>query len=152
MSWSLQLQNGDLALSGGQFATVTDSAKLVQDLTCDILEPMGTDDAHPTYGSLIDGGIQNGTYQEGVIGQPNTSIAATFVSSEISRICSDYQKSQIARNAADATTYGKPTLTPGETLISVSDITLQQSQESILVGVTLKTGTGTISNNITVGS
>jgi hypothetical protein len=152
MSWSLQIANGDLVLNGTSLATVTDGAKLVQDLTCDLLEPMGTDDAHPTFGSLIDGGIQNGVYQPGVIGEQNNDQAATFVQSEVSRVCSDYQKSQIARNNSDASTYGKPTITPGETLIQVENISIQESQDQMLVGVTLRTGAGTIATAVTVGN
>lgn len=151
MSWSLQLRHGDLALNGNSLGTVRDGNKLVQDLTCDLLEPMGTDDAHPTFGSLIDGGVQNGVYQSGVIGRQNNDLSATFVRSEVSRVCSDYQQSQIARNNNDATTYGKPTITAGETLVSVEHIDLQASQDKLLVNVALQTGVGTVTTAVTVG-
>jgi hypothetical protein len=71
MSWSLRIQNGDLMLDGTNLGRATGSAKLIQDLRCAILEKMGTDDLHPEYGSLLDGGRdESGDVQPGYIGRP----------------------------------------------------------------------------------
>jgi hypothetical protein len=152
MSWSLQVQNGDLVLSGNQLATVSDGDKLAQDMTCAVLTHLGENPDHPAYGSLIDGGIVNGSYVPGAIGMPNNQAAANFVQSEISRLASDYQKNQIARNLADASTYGKPTLTPGETLVALGNLTIQSAQDNLLVTVPLQTGANVVTTAITVGS
>jgi hypothetical protein len=151
MSWSLQVQNGDLAFGSGQMATVTGGQKLVQDLACDILEPMGTDPMHPSFGSTIDGGTQpDGTVSQGMIGTPNDALAASFIYAEIQRICLDYQQRQSARNATDVATYGKSTLTADEALLSVTNVKVNQVADKLLVSATLKTGLGSLSLDIPV--
>lgn len=143
MSWSLQIANGDLGFNGSDMSTVQGSQKLVQDLACCILEPMGTDDMHPGFGSLIDGGIgTDGSYNTGVIGGPNNSAAATFVNSEVNRICTQYQAQQQARYQDDVATYGKATLTASEALLSVEGISATSSTDQLIVNATLQTGSG----------
>lgn len=143
MSWSLQITNGDLGFSSGQMSTVIGGAKLVQDLACDVLEPMGSDPMHPSFGSTIDGGTEpDGTVAEGMIGDPNDNLAASFIYAEIQRICLDYQQRQTARNAADIATYGKSTLTAEEALLSVRNVTINQIADHLLVSCTLQTGSG----------
>lgn len=143
MSWSLQLRNGDLTIGGASLGTVNNQAKLVQDLRCAILERMGTDPDHPWFGSLIDGGRLNGVEQESLIGTSNWNLAALSIEAEIRRIVSQYQTQQINRTQADRTTYGKPTLTPQELLMSVANVEFFQAQDNLLCRVTLVTGTGT---------
>lgn len=141
MSWSLAIQNGDLVHGGNGFNTVAGGAKLVQDLRCVILEPMGTDSLHPSYGSIIDGGVDtNGTYHEGIIGQINDASAASMVRAELQRIVKGYQGQQVARNNTDLAVYGKSTLTADEALLNIASIALQQVQDEILVTATLQTG------------
>jgi hypothetical protein len=143
MSWSLLITNGDLALSGNGMATVTGGAKLVQDMTCAILEPMGNDPMHPSYGSTIDGGIMpDGTYAPGIIGSPNNAAASAFVQAEINRIAKGYQAQQVARYQADVATYGKSTLTADEVLLSVESVTAQGVQNQLLVQANIQTGIG----------
>lgn len=146
MSYSLQVANGDLVFNGTSLATVSGAQKLVQDMTCGILEPMGTDDMHPTYGTVIDGGyLPDGTYQEGIIGELNGQYAANFVSSEISRVASNLQQAQVVRNHNDLATYGRSTLTPDETLVSLGDVAITTAQNQMLVSVDLQTGSGPVS-------
>jgi hypothetical protein len=144
MSWSLALRNGDLALGGTQLATVTSSRKLVQDLRCALLEPMGTDDLHPSFGSLIDGGRKpDGTMVPSLIGSHNWRRAAIEVRAEINRIADEHRRRQLMRAREDQFTYGKPTLDPGELLIQITDLRMVQVQDSLVVNVTLKVGNGT---------
>lgn len=140
MSWSLQLRGGDLVIGGSSFGTVTNQNKLVQDLRCAILERMGTDEDHPWFGSLIDGGRLNGTEQSSIIATDNWDVAVLAVEGEIRRIVDQYQKQQIVRNEQDRTNYGKPTLTPGELLMGVGSIQFYQAQDNLLCRVTLITG------------
>lgn len=142
MSWSLRLTDGDFALSGSQFDTVNDFDKLAQDLRCCVLEKMGTDDMHPAFGSLINGGVTpDGTRVSGALGLFGTQ-AAQQVQAEIQRICANYQSQQLARAKDDRTTYNRVSLTPGEVLLSITDIQLKQNQDSLDVLVKLSTATG----------
>lgn len=153
MSWSLQLRNGDLTIGGASFGTVTNQAKLVQDLRCAILERMGTDEDHPWFGSLIDGGRLNGVEQESLIATTDWNVAALSIEAEIRRLVSQYQTQQINRTQADRTAYGKPTLTPSELLMSVANIEFFQAQDNLLCRVTLVTGAGTeIPINVPLGT
>lgn len=143
MSWSLQVHNGDLALGGAQFATVTGSDKLVQDLRCYILESMGTDDMHPDYGSIIDGGIDSdGTVYASIIGETNPSQTEMFLRTEFSRIIREYQDMQLSRAKADRITYGRVTLTKGEVLYSVTNISFTWNADTVHVLLSLVVGSG----------
>src|SRR4051812_37950439 len=107
MSWSLQLRNGDLALGGANLGIVTGSQKLTQDLRCAILEKMGTDELHPWYGSLLDGGMDaEGVVSPGYIGETDWELGALNVQAEIRRIAKQYQDAQAARLENDRLTYG----------------------------------------------
>jgi hypothetical protein len=153
MSWSLQLRGGDLVIGGSTFGTVTGSEKLIQDLRCAILERMGTDEDHPWFGSLIDGGRLNGVDQPSIIATNNWNMAVLAVESEIRRIVDQYQKAQIIRTERDRTTYGKPTLHPGEILMGVGSIEFYQAQDNLLCRVTLITGTDVeITVNVPLGT
>lgn len=143
MSWSLEIENGDLSFAGAGMGTVEGAAKLVQDLRCAVLEPMGTDPMHPGFGSTIDGGVMpDGTYTQGIIGQPNDAYAAAYVQSDIERIAQQYQSQQQARYQQDVATYGKGTITADEALLSVEQVSTSASQNQLLVQATLQTGTG----------
>ena len=140
MSWSLQLRKGDLVIGGTSFGTVTGQQKLVQDLRCAILERMGTDEDHPWFGSLIDGGRLNGVEQSSLIASDDWGAAILSIEAEIRRIVDDYQKRQIVRTERDRTSYGTPTLTPGELLMGIAEMQFFQAQDNLLCRVTLITG------------
>ena len=145
MSWSLQIANGDLSLGSSGLNTVTGSDKMVQDLSCALLEPMGNDPLHPTYGSLIDGGVDTaGNVNVGMIGQPNNDQNDTIIGAEIQRICRVYQANQIARNNADVAVYGKSTLTADEALLGVTGLNIQRAEDHVLITAVLQTGTGSL--------
>lgn len=154
MSWSLQLRNGDLALGGASFGQVSGQAKLAQDLRCALLEPRGTDDMHPTFGSLIDGGLDDlGVYQHSLIGSDNWGFAALQIEADIRRICLNYQRSQLERARQDRFQYGSSTLTPDELLLQVESINMIQAQDRLLVTVSIITGNGnTITLDVPVDS
>lgn len=153
MSWSLAIQNGDLSFNGHQMNMVTDGQKLVQDLAGAILEPMGTDDMHPEFGSTIDGGVEpDGTYQAGVIGKPNDAVTASLVDAEIRRINRDYQTRQVARYSSDIAVYGRATLSPAEMLLVTESIGIQTAGDEMLVNIELETGTGGLSIDVPLSS
>lgn len=143
MSWSLELRGGDLTIGGTRLGQVTGSNKLVQDLRCGLLEPRGFDDLHPSFGSLIDGGLdESGNQIASIIGISDWQLAATRIDTEIRRVCSDQQRRQIERGKSDRYTYGESTLTNDELLYEVNDIQMTQAQDKMLVNVNITTGQG----------
>lgn len=151
MSWSLKVSHGDLVLSQASLSTVSGSDKLAQDLRAFILERMGTDDLHPEFGSLLDGGIRNGEYVEGVIGQSNDALSLALVQREIRRIVADYQARQLTRARNDAAIYGKATLAKGEVLLSLSRIDTTQVEDTMNITLDILAGDGaTISLDLSI--
>ena len=151
MSWSLKVSHGDLVLSQASLSTVSGSDKLAQDLRAFILERMGTDDLHPEFGSLLDGGIRNGEYVEGVIGQSNDALSLALVQREIRRIVADYQARQLTRARNDAAIYGKATLAKGEVLLSLSRIDTTQVDDTMNITLDILAGDGaTISLDLSI--
>lgn len=142
MSWSLKLENGDFAISGSRIGTVTGKEKLVQDLRNWILEHMGTDDLHPGYGSLLDGGVTpQGVVMPGVIGTDDLDLAEIEIRNEIQRIVADYQALQLARAKSDKLTLGRPTLIPSEVLLSLDGIDIEQDMDTLKVTLSISTAT-----------
>jgi hypothetical protein len=141
MSWSLQLRNGDFTVGGASLGVVTHTNKLLQDIRCAILERMGTDNLHPTYGSLIEGGITpDGRVVQGVIGEVDLDLVLLEVESDLSRIIRQIQKIQLARAKADKMKYGRATLDAGEVVLDLTGIDFKQRQDHLVVTINLLTG------------
>lgn len=138
MTWSLQISNGDFTVDAAHLGTVTAQNKLLQDFRCAILEQMGTDNLHPEYGSLIDGGINaEGKVVEGVIGRTDPHEVAMLIESEVSRIARYMQRTQLARAKSDKMTYGRATLVPQEVLLSLNGIDFLQREDLLRVTIHL---------------
>ena len=148
MSFSLELKNGDIGLSGTSLGVVTDAAKLQQDLVCCILTPLGFMNLHPDFGSILEENLINPETQ--IIGTQQWKRAAALVRSELLRICQNYQQQQIARNEQDGIRFGKPTLTPGEILLRVISIDFVQSEDHLLCKLKLEIGNDTIETNVPI--
>jgi hypothetical protein len=146
MSFSLALKNGDLGLSGTSLGTVVDAAKLQQDLVCAILTPLGFEELHPEFGSILEEDLINPEVQ--IIGSKDFQHAAALIRSELTRLCQNYQAQQIARNESDAVRFGKPTLTPGEILLQVLSIKFVQAEDHLLCTLQLEIGNDSIELNI----
>lgn len=143
MSWSLRLQYGDFVVNNASLGVATKQQKLVQDLRCAILEKMGTDNLHPSYGSLIDGGVTpDGVETEGIIGETDLDLAMLEVESEISRIARNHQREQLERAKRDKLNLGRATLDPEEVLIEITGLDFDQVEDALKVLVTLQTATG----------
>jgi hypothetical protein len=153
MSWSLQISQGDFTYGAKGLNLATGGTKLVQDLTCAVLEPMGDDNLHPNYGSVLEGGVNSsGSIYNGYIGSPNNGATAALVNAEIQRLVQAYQAAQLARNQADLNTYGMSTLSVGEALLGVNSINITQVETAMAVDVSLNTGSGSMSLSTTVGT
>jgi hypothetical protein len=143
MSWSLQIRNGDLSVSGAKLGTVTGGSKLAQDLRCALLTERGSDDLHPTFGSLIDGGRNDaGDWVQSLIGSTDWELIAMRVEAEIRRICLDQQARQVFRAQQDRMVYGQSTLSNDELLLQVDSVQMFQAQDTMMVRVSIITGTG----------
>jgi len=81
MTYSLAIQNGDLAVQGSQCRVVSGQAKLQQDLTLWMLERYGSNRMHPTFGSQLQ------SYIGGIV-SPATKANAY---NEIVRVLNNYQ-------------------------------------------------------------
>lgn len=150
MSFSLELRNGDLGLSGTSLGTVVNAAKLQQDLTCAILTPLGFEELYPEFGSILEEDLINP--ETTIIGTRDFNHAAAVVRSELLRICQNYQAQQIARNEDDAIKFGKPTLTPGEVLLRVVGVNFVASEDHLLCALSLEIGNDTLEIRIPVSS
>ena len=53
MSFDLKVRNGDLVINRGDFQTVVDSEKLIQDILKICLTTAGSNPMHPWYGSYV---------------------------------------------------------------------------------------------------
>lgn len=136
MSYSLQLRNGDLVVDRGRLGFVTGPQKLVQDIRCALLERMGTDDLHPEFGSILDGGTVDGEEVEGIIGETDPQVIRSFVATEVNRIISAYRNAQINRAQTDLITYSKTTLSLGEAL-SDAQVNIGMIEDMLVVQIVL---------------
>lgn len=145
MSWSLELRNGDLTIGGARFGAVTGTQKLIQDLRCTLLERMGTDPSHPSFGSLLDGGrTPEGIEQPSLLGADDWDRITIQIESEIRRITSEHQARQVQRGQGDRITYGHSTLTKGEVLLALEGIEMIQVQDTLIAVVSLRVGSDDI--------
>lgn len=143
------MRNGDLALGGASLGQVTGPQKLVQDLRCALLERRGHDDAHPTFGSLIDGGLDlDGKEATSLVANSDLQYVAMRVEAEIRRIVADHQSRQLARAQSDRYTYGQSTLENGELLINLTNVNFVQVQDSLFCNVSLQTQGGVVSISV----
>jgi hypothetical protein len=138
MSWSLKISDGDFRVDANHLSTVTAQSKLVQDFRCALLEQMGTDNLHPDFGSLIDGGITpDGTHHGGVIGEDDVEMVAMMIEAEVTRIARYIQRTQLARAKQDRFTLGRATLDPQEVLLEVNGINFEQKEDRLRVVIHL---------------
>ncbi len=142
MSWSLRLSQGDFVVDGAHLGIVTRQNKLLQDIRCAILEKMGTDNLHPEYGSLIDGGRNlDGVEVEGVIGMNDFDLVALEIQSDLTRLIRAYQQQQLTRAKQDLFVYGRATLEAEEIFYQLDGIEYTPVEDSLKVTITIQTAT-----------
>lgn len=133
-------------VSGAQLGIVDRQNKLVQDIRLCLLEKMGTDNLHPSFGSLIEGGrTPDGDEVPGVIGESDLDLVILEVESEVTRIVRNYQRQQLTRAKQDKLVRGRATLDPEEVILELGGIDFQQYQDSLRVTIHVVTGTDTVS-------
>lgn len=86
MSFDLKITNGDLSVTNGDLATVTDLAKLEQDILKICLTDVGSNPLHPSYGSFL---------SRSVVGNPSaTSVIVQIAQSQINTCLTNLQQLQ----------------------------------------------------------
>jgi len=105
---------------------------------------MGQDPLHPSYGSIIDGGVDaSGKPIDSVIGKTNIRLVRMEIEAEIRRVAAAYQRMQVDRATRDRNRYNKSTLTGGEILAAVTAINFTQNADSLWVNVVIKSARNT---------
>lgn len=146
MSKSFALVNGDLAIGPGRaFQLVSGKDKLLQDLQLWILERIGTDPATPTYGSRLDGGMENGQIDPSYIGMIISNITLQGIRSEVIRLIQNYQAMQYQKIRAETIAYvGQTTLDNDEVIDGINTITTQAFGSTVVVQVSINLLSGDV--------
>lgn len=124
MSFSLALDNGDLAQRGAHLGIVYGVDKLVQDLTIWLTEAYGSDIMHPELGSLLDSWI----------GSVITMSTKSEVQSEILRVLQNYQSVQVRGIQTIPQKYSL-----SEILYSIDDIQISLNFDTVSVIISVST-------------
>lgn len=128
MSFTIQIQDGDIALHGNTFAVTDGIEKLKQDLTTWLKERYRSDRFHTSYGSILDGFI-GGVVSQNVLFEIET---------EVNRVLQNYQALQYRRYKSDP-----QSLTPSEILAEINNVTATASYDRVTVAVDFTTYLGT---------
>jgi hypothetical protein len=125
MSYSLRIEDGDLAVTGSQLDLVYGVDKLNQDLGLWLRERYGGDRFHTNYGSILQ------EFVGGVVGDA----AKHEVQSEVLRVLQNYQAVQYR------TLQQEPSkMSQSELLAAVDDIKTSVSYDTVLVQLRFRNG------------
>jgi phage baseplate assembly protein W len=124
MSYSLLLENGDLAMRGKTLGLVYGMDKLVQDLTIWLTEGFGSDIMHPELGSFLDSWI----------GQIITESTEAEVRQEILRVLQNYSDNQVRGLKNNPQKYSL-----SEVLFEIDDIGISFSYDTVSVTISVST-------------
>lgn len=126
MSYSFAVSEKDITLKGSNIGLVYGRNKLIQDLTLWLTERYRSDRFHSNYGSTLDG----------FIGEVMDPMTASEVEAEVHRVLQNYQMVQYRRMQEDPTT-----LSPEEVLVDVEDVNAKIDYDSVVVVISIVTGT-----------
>lgn len=126
MSYSFAVSEKDITLKGSNIGLVYGRNKLIQDLTLWLTERYRSDRFHSNYGSTLDG----------FIGEVMDPMTASEVEAEVHRVLQNYQMIQYRRMQEDPTT-----LSPEEVLVDVEDVNAKIDYDSVVVVISIVTGT-----------
>lgn len=128
MSYSFTVAEKDIQLKGSNIGLSYGRTKLIQDLTLWLTERYRSDRFHSSYGSILDG----------FIGDVIDDMSAYEVEAEVNRVLQNYQMVQYRRMQEDPTT-----LSPEEVLVDVEDIKARIDYDSVVVVISIVTGSRT---------
>ena len=124
MSFSLKVEDKDIALRGSQLAITHGSDKLRQDLSLWLTERFRSDRFHVSYGSILDN----------FIGQTMEYETTVLVESEVMRVLQNYQSLQYRRMMEDSSK-----MSPSEILVSVLSVRARVLYDAVLVTIRFTT-------------
>jgi hypothetical protein len=127
MSFSLQVLNGDLVVSGSSFGIVYGTNKLVQDMTLWLAERFGVDRFHPMMGS----NFQN------YIGLPIGANTQAMVYQEAMRVLTNLQRVHAAGFKASPQRFSLD-----ELLWDINAVNVQLSLDTVNVAVNVSNAVG----------
>lgn len=125
MSFDLKIRNGDLVLDRGDFKTIVDSEKLIQDILKIALTTAGSNPMHPWYGSYVSRSLVGSGLSTDIIFQLGQTQLQNAL--EILKSLQDAQVKQFQR------------VSPDEQINSISDISINRNiQDPRLFDVIIK--------------
>lgn len=124
------LRDGDLVLAGDRYAMVEGMARVQQQIGLCLREPYGGDRFHDRWGSVLPNWI----------GRVIESGLDLEVRSEVLRVIKNFIRSQEDAVRFRAVRGLRPVITAEEMVTDVTDIRIEQREDTLLVKVTLKTG------------
>lgn len=114
MSFDLKLFGGDLVIKDGDFDTVEDSDKLVQDVLKLVSTQLGTNPFFPAYGSPIAQGMVGTVFETEFV----EDVATQQLRASLERL-QDLQRDQIRQNQI---------VTPEEQIAAIEDVRVSQDR------------------------
>lgn len=114
MSFDLKLFGGDIVIKDGDFDTVEDSDKLVQDVLKLVSTQLGTNPFFPAYGSPIAQGMVGTVFEEEFV----EDVATQQLRASLERL-QDLQRDQIKQNQI---------VTPEEQIAAIEDVRVSQDR------------------------
>lgn len=123
------LVQGDLSPAAGGYLMYDGPQKIHQDLSLALREAYGGDSLHPAWGSIL----------QNLVGRPLTPDVKQKILVEINRVLANYITVQNARIAQDNVTGSASGMTTDDVVNGVSNLSVQQVYDSIVVSVALQT-------------
>lgn len=134
--YSLKIVDGDLAMQGdGSIAQVSGAQRIQQELSCWLLEPLGTDKMYRNFGSKLGG----------YIGSPSTSDMLLEVKAEATRVVNnyiEYQKQQYEAAKLQSTDAVVNAWLPEDMISRVDSIHVESVADTVSIVVKLTTAAG----------
>jgi phage baseplate assembly protein W len=121
--------NGDIRMSSGSYAVVTGEAKLRQDLSFALREPMGIDRFHPRWGSTL----------SEMVGEAVSERSSAAVEAEARRVVETYARVQADRLNTDATNRQVSRFSTGEVIRSIDSVQVRQEYDRLHLRIALTT-------------
>lgn len=123
------LRNRDLVLSGDQFALVSGAARLQQQLGLAMSDPYGSDRFHPDWGSTL----------HQYVGLAYSPATGEFIKAEVNRVIRYMLSVQNTMMTDRSVLALKPTITAAEIVADISEVRVDQQQDSLSVKVSVRT-------------
>jgi phage baseplate assembly protein W len=123
------LVQGDLVPAAGGYLLYDGPRKIHQDLSLALRETYGTDQFHQAWGSIL----------PNMIGQPLTATLRQEVLAEVNRVINNYITVQNSRIVQDNATGSVSALTTDDVVTGLSNISVQQIFDALVIKVGLRT-------------